>query len=89
MLLYLGTGRDHLDLRAITDVDAVIVGGEPFDEDVLVWWNFVARTRDEVSEAARQWNASVGDLRPQAPRTAARLAFASRTTASAVMSKCS
>lgn len=52
MLLYLGTGRDHLDLRAITDVDAVIVGGEPFDEDVLVWWNFVARTRDEASEPA-------------------------------------
>jgi hypothetical protein len=26
-----------------------------------MWWNFVARTRDEVSEARRQWSA--GDPR--------------------------
>jgi hypothetical protein len=31
----------------------MLIGGEPFDEPIVMWWNFVARTRDEVEAAYR------------------------------------
>lgn len=54
-LVYLAPGRDELALRAREATLAVLVGGEPFDEDVVMWWNFVARTREEISEAYESW----------------------------------
>jgi redox-sensitive bicupin YhaK (pirin superfamily) len=54
-LAYLGVGRDELALAAEEPTRAVLVGGVPFDEPVLMWWNFVARTRDEITTAHRDW----------------------------------
>jgi redox-sensitive bicupin YhaK (pirin superfamily) len=56
-LAYLGEGRDELPLSARADTRALLVGGEPFEAPVLMWWNFVARTRDEVTEARSAWEA--------------------------------
>ena len=59
---YLGTGRAGVDLAPLgAGTTALLLGGRPFGEKVLMWWNFVARTREEVDEAAAQWNA--GDQR--------------------------
>ncbi len=33
----------------------MLIGGEPFRERILMWWNFVARTPDEIAEARRDW----------------------------------
>ncbi len=38
----------------------LLLGGEPFDEELLMWWNFVARSHDEVVEAREEWTAAVG-----------------------------
>jgi hypothetical protein len=54
-LAYLGEGRDELVLDAAGPTRAVLLGGEPLDESVVMWWNFVGRSRDEVSEAYRSW----------------------------------
>jgi hypothetical protein len=54
-LAYLGTGRDECALEAVAAVRALLLGGVPFPETLLMWWNFVGRSRDEVSEARRQW----------------------------------
>jgi quercetin 2,3-dioxygenase len=55
-LLYFGPGREELTLR--TDgARILLIGGTPFGEEILVWWNFVARTREEIAEATRDWNA--------------------------------
>ena len=56
-LAYLGPGRDQLALRADEPVRALLVGGTPFEAPVVMWWNFVARSRDEVSAATEAWNA--------------------------------
>ena len=32
-----------------------MVGGEPFPETVLMWWNFVARTPEEIAAARAEW----------------------------------
>jgi len=34
-----------------------LLGGVPFDDRVLMWWNFVARTREEITVAQREWAA--------------------------------
>jgi hypothetical protein len=36
---------------------ALLLGGEPFPEPVLMWWNFVARTREEMVDARSAWEA--------------------------------
>ena len=34
----------------------LMIGGEPFKEDILIWWNFVARTKEEMIQALQAWN---------------------------------
>ncbi len=55
VLAYLGMARDECALGADGPARALLLGGVPFPEPVLMWWNFVARTREEVSEARREW----------------------------------
>ena len=33
----------------------MVLGGEPLGEQVKMWWNFVARTNEEITEAWRDW----------------------------------
>ena len=55
-LLYLGTGRSQLDVQCSGPARLLVIGGAPFGEDILVWWNFVARNQAEIEVAARDWN---------------------------------
>ncbi len=72
-LAYLGTGREELVLDADGPARAVLLGGEPFPEPVVVWWNFVGRTREEVTLAHEQWEAGdeerFGRVPTRLPRT--------------------
>ncbi|GAA3713968.1 pirin family protein [Streptomyces tremellae] len=56
-MLYLGAGRRELPLRAATDASLMLLGGEPFEEKLLMWWNFVGRTQDEIARAREDWMA--------------------------------
>ena len=56
-LLYLGCGRAALPIRTAGAAALILIGGEPFAETALLWWNFVARTRAEISRATQDWNA--------------------------------
>jgi redox-sensitive bicupin YhaK (pirin superfamily) len=55
VLGYLGQGRDELLLRAGRPARALLIGGEPFTEPILMWWNFVARDRAELELAYHDW----------------------------------
>jgi hypothetical protein len=55
VLAYLGLGRDQCELRVDVPARALLLGGVPFPEPILMWWNFVGRSREEISEARRQW----------------------------------
>lgn len=59
-LLYLGAGRDQLDVRAGEPSRALLLGGVPFGEQLLMWWNFVARTRAEIDIAYDDWSGDTG-----------------------------
>ncbi|MGU7779292.1 pirin family protein [Burkholderia sp. PU8-34] len=56
VLLYLGTGRDRLELKTDAAARFIVLGGEPFDEELLIWWNFVARNPAEMVAAVDAWN---------------------------------
>jgi quercetin 2,3-dioxygenase len=60
--IYLGTDRDHLDLELSADARVLLLGGAPFEEEVVMWWHFVARSHEEIELARLQWNAG-GDPR--------------------------
>ncbi|MEW2121185.1 pirin family protein [Streptomyces sp. NPDC005474] len=54
-MLYLGCGRTELPLRAASDASVMLLGGEPFEEELIMWWNFVGRTQDEIAQARDDW----------------------------------
>ncbi len=56
-LLYLDTGRDSLTLTVRSGARLFLLGGTPLGETLLMWWNFVGRTPDDIIEAARAWAA--------------------------------
>ena len=50
-------GIDGLRVEAGAEgAAALLIGGEPLGERIQMWWNFVARTRDEITEAWRAWD---------------------------------
>jgi quercetin 2,3-dioxygenase len=61
-LLYLGGGRSTLHLTAPADRPgrALLIGGAPFDEEIVMWWNFIGRTHEEIVEMREAWNRSDG-----------------------------
>jgi quercetin 2,3-dioxygenase len=70
-LAYLGTGRDELALTITAPAHGLLIGGIPLDEPLLMWWNFVARTRSEISDAYDDWTAAserFGTVRSRLPR---------------------
>jgi quercetin 2,3-dioxygenase len=70
-LAYLGVGRAELVLSATDPARLLLLGGEPFGEPVLMWWNFVVRSRDELDGARGQWEEGAprfGRLRSPLPR---------------------
>ncbi|NKY85061.1 pirin family protein [Nocardia veterana] len=54
-LLYLGSDRSELRLRSESGAHLVLIGGAPFGEDLVMWWNFVGRSHDEIDRARTDW----------------------------------
>ena len=56
-LYYLGTQRDEIAVASATGSRVLLIGGQPFEETILMWWNFVARTPEEIRQARDDWEA--------------------------------
>jgi quercetin 2,3-dioxygenase len=56
-LLYLGRGREELKLMAPGPSRVLLLGGEPFDEEIVMWWNFVGRSHEEIVAFRDEWEA--------------------------------
>ncbi|HEX6342883.1 pirin family protein [Umezawaea sp.] len=59
-LLYLPTGAETVTI-AVGDHPArlLLLGGEPLDERIVMWWNFIGRTHDEVERFRAEWQAQI------------------------------
>jgi redox-sensitive bicupin YhaK (pirin superfamily) len=54
-LVYLGTGRSGLRLRSTLGARVMVLGGEPFGEEIVMWWNFIGRSHEEVVGYRDAW----------------------------------
>lgn len=70
-LAYVAPGRSRVTLSAGSDdVRVVVLGGPPFGEQIMMWWNFVGRTHEEVVAFREEWQRQVDgitdgrDIRP-------------------------
>ncbi|SCE03130.1 pirin family protein [Streptomyces sp. OspMP-M43] len=54
-MLYLGCGRTELPLRGVSDAGLMLLGGEPFEEELVMFWNFIARSGEEIAQARKDW----------------------------------
>jgi hypothetical protein len=60
-LHYLRPGRAGMVLEAgRTPARVLILGGEPLGEQIVMWWNFVGRTHDEIVSYRAAWQAEIG-----------------------------
>ena len=51
-------GLDSIRLTNPTDAPAriMLLGGEPFEEGVVMWWNFIGRDHDDIVRLRQEWN---------------------------------
>jgi len=54
-LLYLPPGLRELELSVDGPARALLIGGVPFEENIVMWWNFVGGSHDDIVEAREQW----------------------------------
>lgn len=61
-LAYVPPGRSTLTLTAYDEpVRLLLLGGPPFPESIVMWWNFVGRSHDEIVAFREEWQAQVLD----------------------------
>lgn len=57
---FLDAGRSSVRIAAgDAPLRALLLGGEPLGEPIVMWWNFIARTHDEIVALREQWQAEV------------------------------
>ncbi|MEU4237029.1 pirin family protein [Actinoplanes sp. NPDC026619] len=54
-LLYVGSGRTSVRVSCGPATRLLLLGGEPFEERLVMWWNFVARDHDEIVQMRADW----------------------------------
>ena len=57
-MLYLGCARHDLRFRvnkSTADARVLLLGGAPFEESIVMWWNFVGRSNDDIVRARADW----------------------------------
>ncbi|MDO5645945.1 MAG: pirin family protein [Dermabacter sp.] len=60
-LAYVPPGADTLVLEAgEAPVRVILLGGVPFGERIVMWWNFVGRSHEEIVEFRRRYQAELG-----------------------------
>jgi redox-sensitive bicupin YhaK (pirin superfamily) len=52
---YLEPGRDTIEITVAEDALVLLLGGPPFGEQIVMWWNFIGRDHDEVAAYRAQW----------------------------------
>lgn len=56
-LIYREPGGGTLTLRSIADMPTrlLLLGGEPLGEQIVMWWNFIGRSHEEIVAFREKW----------------------------------
>ncbi|MFP5336548.1 MAG: pirin family protein [Actinomycetes bacterium] len=57
-LVFLGGGRREVGVASAAGGTALLLGGTPFTEELVMWWNFVGGSHEDVARAREQWQAA-------------------------------
>jgi redox-sensitive bicupin YhaK (pirin superfamily) len=57
---YAPRGSGTLTLANESDVPAraILLGGPPFEEEIVMWWNFIGRSHEDIVQAREDWEAA-------------------------------
>lgn len=54
-MLTLEVGIAEIEIQIQAGSRILLLGGEPFESPILLWWNFVGRIQEEIAIACEQW----------------------------------
>jgi redox-sensitive bicupin YhaK (pirin superfamily) len=54
-LHYLGRARSSIEVESRGGARVLLIGGPPLPRPILMWWNFVGYTREEIARARADW----------------------------------
>lgn len=54
-----GPGSTTLEIAAAVDARVLVLGGPPFGERIMMWWNFVGRSHDEIAAFRDEWQRQI------------------------------
>ena len=54
-MVILEPGLQHVDVEIHAGGRVLLIGGEPFESPILLWWNLVGRDVEELKLAREQW----------------------------------
>ncbi|MEO7351179.1 MAG: pirin family protein [Marmoricola sp.] len=52
---FMGPGAESIELTASADSRLLVLGGPPFGEKIVMWWNYIGRDHDEVVAYRAEW----------------------------------
>jgi redox-sensitive bicupin YhaK (pirin superfamily) len=55
-LFYIPAGEKSMRISSTSGATFVLLGGEPFKEEIIMWWNFIGRTHEEIMKMRADWN---------------------------------
>jgi hypothetical protein len=59
-LLHEAPGPTAMRLTAGAEgADLIVLGGTPFGEEIVMWWNFIGRTHEDILAAREEWQAEL------------------------------
>jgi redox-sensitive bicupin YhaK (pirin superfamily) len=59
-LAFFDVGQSALNIETGKEaVRLVLIGGTPFTEELVMWWNFIGRSHDEIVAFREQWQGDV------------------------------
>ena len=54
-LRYIPEGASTLSLHGRSGFRVILLGGRPYEEEIVMWWNFIASTHEEIVQARTDW----------------------------------
>ena len=62
-LAYVPPGSTTLTVTAHEEARLLVLGGPPFGEPIVMWWNFIGRTHEEIVGFREEWQRQIVDGR--------------------------
>jgi quercetin 2,3-dioxygenase len=63
-LHYIPAGGSEINIESEGNFRALLLGGQPFNEEIIMWWNFIGRTHEEIVQMRADWEAHGERFRP-------------------------